>query len=109
MAETPEQDPIRSLSERIDAAKEAQAPKPGKRVGEKYEKASLAWRMVIELVVGMGLGFAIGLGLDSVFGTQPIMIAIFSVLGLAAGIRTMMRTAEEVQKAHEGGSTANKD
>ena len=65
--------------------------------------------MVIDLVVGMGLGFGIGLGLDSVFGTQPVMIAIFSILGFAAGIRAMMRTAEEVQKEAAGQQPAPKE
>lgn len=53
--------------------------------------------MVIELVVGMGLGLAIGYGLDALFGTRPIFLVVFALLGFAAGIRTMLRTAEEVR------------
>jgi ATP synthase protein I len=29
---------------------------------EHYSQAQLAWRMVIELVAGLGIGFGIGLG-----------------------------------------------
>lgn len=46
------------------------------------------------------IGFGVGYGLDWLFGTLPIFLILFIGVGLAAGIRTMMRTAEEVQKMH---------
>jgi len=52
------------------------------------------------LVAGIAIGFGVGYGLDWLFGTIPIFLILFIGLGLAAGIRTMMRTAEEVQKMH---------
>ena len=39
-----------------------------------------------------------GYGLDVLFGTMPIFLVIFTFLGLAAGVKTMMRSAEEIQK-----------
>ena len=54
--------------------------------------------MVIELVVGMVLGLAIGFGLDALFGTRPVFLVVFALLGFAAGVRTMLRTADEVQE-----------
>ncbi|SMY06218.1 AtpZ/AtpI family protein [Flavimaricola marinus] len=63
-----------------------------------YSQAQLAWRMVIELVAGLLIGFGIGYGLDSLFGTMPIFLVLFIFLGLAAGVRTMMRSAQEVQR-----------
>ena len=59
--------------------------------------------MVIELVVGMVLGLAIGFGLDALFGTRPIFLVVFALLGFAAGVRTMLRTAEEVQSGQRRG------
>ncbi len=56
------------------------------------------WRMVTELVVGMLMGLGIGYGLDHLLGTLPLFLIIFIMLGFAAGVRTMMRTAEEVQR-----------
>ena len=85
---------LAALEERIAAAKGAQAPKP--RGDEHYSAANLAWRMVIELVAGLGIGFGIGYGLDALFGTLPFLMVIFTFLGLAAGIKTMMRTAAEL-------------
>jgi ATP synthase protein I len=57
--------------------------------------------MVIELVAGLGIGFGIGYGLDSLFGTLPILLVLFTLLGLAAGVKTMLRSAQEVQKTKQ--------
>lgn len=87
---------LERLEARIEAMKVAQSPKP--RADEHYSMANQAWRMVIELVAGLGIGFGIGYGLDSLFGTIPIFLVIFTLLGLAAGIKTMIRTANEIQE-----------
>jgi ATP synthase protein I len=86
---------MQQLEAKIRAAKEAQAPKP--RADEHYSQAQLAWRMVIELVAGLGIGFGIGYGLDVLFGTLPIFMVLFTMLGLAAGVKTMLRSAREIQ------------
>lgn len=96
MSKSSDQDRMAELDARIEAAKKATAPKP--RGDEHYSMANLAWRMVIELVVGIGLGFGIGYGLDTLFGTMPIFLVLFIMLGLAAGVNVMMRTAKEVQE-----------
>ncbi len=64
----------------------------------KYSQANTAWRMVTELVAGIVLGLGIGLGLDTLFGTKPIFLVLFILLGFVAGVRVMMRTAAEVQE-----------
>ncbi|APZ53008.1 ATP synthase protein I [Salipiger abyssi] len=66
---------------------------------EHYSQAQLAWRMVTEMVAGLGIGFGIGYGLDVVFGTTPFLMVLFTVLGLVAGVRVMLRSAAEIQKA----------
>ena len=86
---------LEQLEARIDAMKKSQAPKP--RSDEHYSQAQLAWRMVIELVSGLGIGFGIGYGLDVLFGTLPIFMVLFTMLGLAAGVKTMLRSAQEIQ------------
>ena len=86
----PDQD-LRDLEAKIEAAKQRSAPaKPHQE--EHYSQAQLAWRMVIELV-----GFGIGYGLDWLFGTLPIFMVLFVMLGLAAGVKTMLRSAQEIQ------------
>ena len=74
---------------------------------EHYSQAQLAWRMVIELVAGPGIGFGIGYGLDYLFGTLPIFLVLFIFLGLAAGVNTMMRSAKEVQKKQLAAASKN--
>jgi ATP synthase protein I len=87
---------MQQLEARIEAAKKRGAPKP--RADEHYSQANLAWRMVIELVAGLGIGFGIGYGLDLLFGTLPIFMVLFVMLGLAAGVKTMLRSAKEIQE-----------
>ncbi|MGX0876446.1 ATP synthase protein I [Roseovarius sp. MBR-154] len=87
---------LAELDARIAKLKGKDAPKPHQ--DEHYSQAQLAWRMVIELVAGLVIGFGMGYGLDTLFGTIPIFLVIFTFLGLAAGVKTMMRSAEEIQK-----------
>jgi ATP synthase protein I len=88
---------LEALSKRIEAAKTAGRPEP--KIEEHYSQAQIGWRMVTELVVGLLMGFGIGFGLDKLFGTLPIFLIIFTLLGFAAGINVMLKTAREVTKA----------
>lgn len=65
---------------------------------EHYSQAQHAWRMVIELVSGLGIGFGIGYGLDVFFGTLPVFLIVFIFLGFAAGVKTVIRSAQEMQR-----------
>ena len=86
------------LERRIRAAREAGQPKRGK-TGEKFSMANMAWRMTLELVVGGLVGAALGWGLDQLAGTMPLFLIVFILLGFAAGVRTVMRSAEEVRRS----------
>ena len=46
----------------------------------------------------MAIGFGLGYGLDVLFGTLPIFMIVFTLLGFVAGVRTMLSTAREIQK-----------
>ena len=93
---------LAELEARIAKLKEKDAPKPHQETH--YSQAQHAWRMVIELVAGLGIGFGMGYGLDYLFGTIPFFLVLFTLLGLAAGIKTMMRSAEEIQRQREDAS-----
>ncbi|WP_300058837.1 AtpZ/AtpI family protein [uncultured Roseobacter sp.] len=107
MTDPDEKRQLEQLEARIAEAKQGQAPKP--RQDEHYSQAQLAWRMVIELVAGLGIGFGIGYGLDSLFGTIPIFLVLFTMLGLAAGIKTMLRSAKEIQEKKLAEEAEKKD
>lgn len=64
---------------------------------EHYSQANLAWRMVTEMVAGLLIGFGIGYGLDRLLGTTPWLMIIFILLGFAAGVNVMLRSAKEIQ------------
>jgi ATP synthase protein I len=96
MSDTPDPSEMRDFEERLAAAKRAQAPDESKR--HVHHDAGAAWRMVIELVTGIVVGFGIGYGLDTVFGTLPIFLVLFTLLGFGAGVRVMMQTAQEAQR-----------
>ncbi|MGR3323476.1 MAG: AtpZ/AtpI family protein [Pseudooceanicola sp.] len=84
------------LEERLAAMKKSREPGPPKE--DHHSQAQLAWRMVTELVAGLGIGAVLGYGLDFVAGTAPFGLIVFTLLGFAAGIKTMMRSAREVQR-----------
>ena len=97
---------LEALDERIAKLKGGEA-KPHQE--EHYSQAQMGWRMVIELVAGLGIGFAIGYGLDVLFGTLPWLLVVFTLLGFAAGVKTMIRSAAEMQEKKVAAEAAEED
>lgn len=98
------------LDARIKAARAAKEPHSPNR-GGKFSSAGMAWRMVFELIVSMVIGAGMGWGLDSLFGTLPLFLIIFWLLGFASGIRTVMYSAKEAERiaVAEQAAETNKD
>lgn len=95
-----EREALDQLDARIAAARHELAPKRNTEPG-KYQSLSVAWRMVLELVIGCGLGAGLGHGLDEMFGTGPLLLIIFGAIGFAAGVKTMMASARDMQRKFE--------
>ena len=87
---------LAALEAKLAAKRKVEAPK--RHTDEHYSQAQMAWRMVIEMVAGLGIGFGIGFGLDALFGTKPFLMIVFTLLGFAAGIKTVLRTARELNE-----------
>lgn len=100
MAEPTDDERMRKLEARIETARKSIEPAKSHQE-EHYSKAQQGWRMVTELVAGLGIGFGIGYGLDRLMGTIPIFLVLFTLLGFAAGVRVMMRTANEFQREQQ--------
>lgn len=91
---------LRALEAKIAKAKAAlEPPKPAQ---DHHWMAQIGWRMVIELVSGLGIGAAMGYGLDVLFGTLPLFLVVLTLLGFAAGVKTMLRSAREFAVQDDG-------
>ena len=95
MVEGDVENPLKSLEEKIEAAKKDAEPE--QPIQNKFSAAEVGWRMIIELTAGVFIGFGLGYGLDFLFGTKPVFILIFTLFGFAAGVKTMMRSARDLQ------------
>ena len=101
MTEPDDAERMRRLEARIAEAKvrHTPAPRPSQAA---HSQAEVAWRMIVELVVGLLIGFGIGLGLDTLLGTRPIFLVLLTLAGFAAGVKTMIGTARELQVSDVG-------
>lgn len=84
----------RRLRER-QAERAAKSGREGRHA--QWGALGVAWRMSLELVVALFVGGLIGLGLDRLFGTAPWLMVIGLGFGFAAGVRTVVRTAQSMQ------------
>jgi ATP synthase protein I len=89
---------LADLERRLRERQAERAAKSG-REGRHAQWGALgvAWRMSLELVVALFVGGLIGLGLDRLFGTAPWLMVIGLGFGFAAGVRTVVRTAQSMQ------------
>ena len=66
-----------------------------------------ALKLSTEMIAGVAVGGFIGWALDRLFGTAPILMVVFLVLGGAAGILNVIRSAQRRQA--EAGPLPGKD
>jgi ATP synthase protein I len=97
MQDDPFRERLKRLEERIEAAQKPGRAETG-RGRRTVDGSALGWRMVTELLTGIALGLALGYGLDSLLGTLPLFLVVFVLLGFAAGVRTMMRSVDELKR-----------
>jgi ATP synthase protein I len=89
---------LRDLEGKIRDARAGHAPTPpeardrGSAMGE-------ALKLATEMIAGVAVGGFIGWALDRLFGTAPILMVVFLILGGAAGILNVIRNAQRRQAA----------
>jgi ATP synthase protein I len=93
-----EPDNLRELGERLDEVQKRNAKREQRTAPTQLGIAS---RFATELGAALLVGGALGWGLDWLFGhfgihTRPLFIVVCFVLGAAAGIRNVMRAANEL-------------
>lgn len=87
------------LGHKLDQVKAQRAPPPDQRTrGAAYGQAM---KIAVELVVGIAVGGFIGRVLDGQFGTTPVLLIVFLLLGFAAGLMNVVRSARRMQAEAE--------
>jgi len=93
-----------SIRQRLDKLGQQLAEAKGKRAAVPQSEpeargAALgkALRLATELVAGVVGGGFIGWALDRLFGSAPFLMVVFLILGSAAGILNVVRTAKAMQ------------
>ena len=85
------EDKVRGARQRHEPPS-SEAPNRGTAMGE-------ALKLSTEMIGGVAVGGFIGWALDRWLGTAPILMVVFLLLGGAAGIMNVIRTAQRRQAA----------
>lgn len=64
-------------------------------------QAALAMQMGVSLVASTAIGWGIGHWLDRWFGTEPWLMVLFTLLGIASGFLEMFRIAQRLLQEEE--------
>ena len=89
---------LKEISTRLEIAKKK--IKDIQKNNERSNASSLgkALKISTELVAAVFVGSTIGFLLDSWFDTKPLLTICFFILGVAAGILNVFRSAKRMQK-----------
>ena len=87
--------------EKLDKKIEGFKSKKEKDKPRRLKVQNDGWRMVVELVTGMLLGVCLGMAIDYIFGSEPVFLIVFSLLGFMAGVKTMMATAKKMNETNK--------
>ena len=89
------------LGRRLDEVKVRKAPADEGEARRRGSAMGQAFKIVAELIVGVAVGGGIGWVLDRQLGTQPWLLVLFLMLGFAAGMLNVIRTARKMQAEAE--------
>ncbi|MAU37941.1 MAG: hypothetical protein CBC54_004190 [Rhizobiales bacterium TMED94] len=82
---------------KIDEFKEKERLiKTSENIEKRGNSIGLAFRLSTELVSGIVVGSIMGWSLDKWLGSQPWFFLIFFILGIAAGIINVIKTAKNM-------------
>ena len=85
------------LISKIDEFKQKERiVKTSKNIEKRGNSIGLAFRLSTEIVSGIVVGSIMGWSLDKWLGSQPWFFLIFFILGIAAGIINVIKTAKNM-------------
>jgi len=96
---------LRSLGERLDQIGPPPTVESGSASRSRTDMSGFArgMRLSAELVGGVVIGFVFGWLFDRWLGTSPWGLIVFLLLGFAAGVLNVMRSAGVVQESRPDG------
>jgi ATP synthase protein I len=93
---------LRNLDRALDQRRAVREADEQQLSGPPRQGLALALRLSADFVAGVLVGAAIGWGIDRLFGISPWGLIVFLLLGFAAGVLNVLRTAGLVQPGPEG-------
>jgi ATP synthase protein I len=93
---------LRDLDRRLDESR-PEPEKPSARDAPVKPGLAAALRYGADFVGAVIIGAALGWGFDRLFGTAPWGLAVLLLLGFAAGVLNVLRTAGLVKQGPGGG------
>ena len=89
---------LKEISTRLKIAKKNIREAEQKKVGSNAASLGKALKISTELVAAVVVGSTIGFLLDNWFDTKPLLTICFFIMGVAAGILNVFRSAKKMQK-----------
>jgi len=89
---------LKDLSTRLEIAKKKVKKNQIKKNGSNVTSIGTAFKISTELVAAVVVGSTIGFILDNWFGTKPLLIICFFIVGVVSGIINVIRSAKKMQK-----------
>tara|TARA_B100000475_G_C14979467_1_gene307612 strand:- start:502 stop:786 length:285 start_codon:yes stop_codon:yes gene_type:complete len=89
---------FKEISTRLKIAKKNIEKLKDKNIGSNATSIGKALKISTELVAAVVVGSTMGFLLDNWFDTKPLLTICFFILGVAAGILNVFRSAKRMQK-----------
>jgi len=89
---------LKEISTRLEIAKKNIKEMQKNTEGSNVSSFGKALKISTELVAAVVVGSIMGFLLDGWFDTKPLLTICFFILGVAAGILNVFRTAKKMQK-----------
>ncbi len=86
---------LEHLTAKIAAVRGKQTSNKPRNV--KASMMGLAYRLMIEVMAGIGVGGFVGWWMDKWFGTAPVFMLVLLFLGMIAGVLGSVRTAADMR------------
>ena len=89
---------LKEISTRLEIAKKNTKNSYTKNNGSNATSLGKALKISTELVAAVVVGSTIGFLLDNWFDTKPLLTICFFIMGVAAGILNVFKSAKKMQK-----------